>query len=550
MRLHALLGIYFGMAVAFPCEAQDEWPVFHPDDPLTEDYDNLPIPPPAEIELSQYYDFIENTFFDPGGGGSIPSQNINTLGEVLNSSWFTNRHGIRRLTPTELARGPMTGPGPDLESPWIVVRGKSEGITPGFVIRDGRDETYFIKFDPRDHPEMATSSEAIVTRFFHAIGYHVPENYLVDIDPSSIQVGSGAKIKDNLGRSRGMTPDDLNSILAKAPIRQDGTVRVIASKAISGSPVGHFRYYGTRPDDGNDVIPHQHRRELRGLRLFAAWLNHDDTRSINSLDVYVEVDGCGYVRHYLIDFGSCLGSGSVRPQTRRAGNEYMWEAGPTLKTMATLGLWVRPYLKIPYPSFPSIGRFESSAFRPERWVPEYPNPAFDRMDDADAYWATKIVMSFTDQDIRTLVEMGLLSDRRASEYLIRTLIERRDAIGKHYFGRVEPLDGFVVSGDSLRFVDLAVENGFKASPGEYRLSWREYDHRQGEPGRTIRGEEKGFRSPVPLPEEIHSAPSGTYYFVEFTSEVDATTGRNRSVRVFFRVEDEEIRVVGLQRSTL
>jgi hypothetical protein len=286
---------------------------------------------------------------------------------------------------------------------------------------------------------------------------------------------------------------------------------------------------------------------LRGLRLFAAWLNHDDTRSINSLDVYVEGDGGGYVRHYLIDFGSCLGSGSVKSQTRRAGNEYMWDAGPTFKTMATLGLWVRPYLKIRYPSFPSIGRFESNAFRPEKWVPEYPNPAFDRMDDADAYWAAKIVMSFTDQDIRTLVETGRLSDPDASEYLVQTLIDRRDAIGKYYFGRIEPLDDFVVSGDSLHFVDLAVERGFKASPGIYRFSWREYDHRQGIPGRTIRGEESAFRSPVPLPNEIRSAPPGTYYFVEIMAEANDTAVRNRPVHLFLRAEEKEIRVIGIRR---
>ncbi|NIW47138.1 MAG: hypothetical protein GWN30_21030, partial [Gammaproteobacteria bacterium] len=58
---------------------------------------------------------------------------------------------------------------------------------------------------------------------------------------------------------------------------------------------------GIRDDDLNDVIPHQHRRELRGLRVVAAWLNHFDTKANNTLDVYVED---GYVRHYLIDFGS------------------------------------------------------------------------------------------------------------------------------------------------------------------------------------------------------------------------------------------------------
>ena len=59
----------------------------------------------------------------------------------------------------------------------------------------------------------------------------------------------------------------------------DGSMRATASRYVDGEPVGPFRYYGTRTDDPNDVIDHEQRRELRGLRLFAAWLNHDDQRS-------------------------------------------------------------------------------------------------------------------------------------------------------------------------------------------------------------------------------------------------------------------------------
>ena len=71
------------------------------------------------------------------------------------------------------------------------------------------------------------------------------------------------------------------------PRLADGRVRVTASRYLAGRPIGPFRYYGTRTDDPNDVIPHENRRELRGLRLFAAWTNHDDTRAHNTQDVTV-----------------------------------------------------------------------------------------------------------------------------------------------------------------------------------------------------------------------------------------------------------------------
>ena len=476
--------------------AESEWPYFYPDDPLQVDRDDLETPEPAEVELSQYYDFMENTFLHPAGEEDPGALNINTLDEVPNSSWFTNRHGKSHMSPEELLKGPKTGSGPDMNVPLTVIRVTAEGITPGFLIRDSRGDVYFIKIDPKGFEEMSTTSEAICTLFFYAIGFNVPENYLLDIDTERLAVGGEAGIKDKLGVKRRMTDEDLEFILSKAPVRPDGTLRVIASKDIAGHSLGHFRYYGTRPDNANDIIPHQHRRELRGLRLFAAWLNHDDARSINSLDVYTEE---GYVRHYLIDFGSCLGSGSVRPQTLRAGNEYMWEPGPTFKTMGTLGIWTRPYLRIPYPDFPSIGRFESEAFRPELWRPEYPNPAFDLMDDRDAFWAAKIVMSFTDAEVEKIVRAGKLSDPEAEDYMVKTLIARRDKIGRSYLNRTNPLDGFEIDGNTIRFSNLSVKYGFGRAPVGYLISWWKYDNEERRPSERLWDQKTVSGNDIQLP---------------------------------------------------
>jgi hypothetical protein len=101
--------------------------------------------------------------------------------------------------------------------------------------------------------------------------------------------------------------------------------------------VGRVRFVDTRPDDPNDVVPHQDRRELRGYGVFAAWLNHVDAKAINSLDVLVTENGRSVVRHYLIDFGSALGSGGVAPADYWAGFEYLVQPVDVAKQMVSFG---------------------------------------------------------------------------------------------------------------------------------------------------------------------------------------------------------------------
>ena len=76
-------------------------------------------------------------------------------------------------------------------------------------------------------------------------------------------------------------------------------------------------------------------------------------------------DGRAWIKHYMFDFGSILGSGTVYAQRHRPGNEYMFEQKPGWLTLATLGLYVRPWMTIDYPRVPrSVGRLEAERFDP------------------------------------------------------------------------------------------------------------------------------------------------------------------------------------------
>ena len=273
------------------------------------------------------------------------------------------------------------------------------------------------------------------------MGYWVVEVHLAELDRASLVIAETATMRDPLnGKRRRMRQRDLDLVFDRAARLPNGNYRVLVSRFAPGRPVGNFRYYGTRPDDPNDVVAHEHRRELRGARVFAAWLNHDDSRGINSLDMIETTNGRAWAKHYMFDFGSILGSGTVYAQRPRAGNEYIFEQRPGWLSLATLGLYIRPWMTIRYPDVPdSVGRIEAEAFDPLTWRPEYPNPAFENMRPDDAFWAARIVAKFSDEMIRKVVEKARYSDPKATEYMTQTLIKRRDKVVAAYINQVCPV---------------------------------------------------------------------------------------------------------------
>ena len=175
---------------------------------------------------------------------------------------------------------------------------------------------------------MASGAEVIGAAIYHALGYNVVQGYVVEVDPAKIVISPEATTVDMTGRRRSMRRDDIDRLLERAARLPNGNYRATLSRFADGRPLGYFKYYGTRPDDPNDIHPHEHRRELRASRVFAAWVNHDDSRGLNSLDMLEARGGRGFIRHYMFDFGSIMGSGSVFAQVPRAGNEYILEWAP------------------------------------------------------------------------------------------------------------------------------------------------------------------------------------------------------------------------------
>ena len=154
----------------------------------------------------------------------------------------------------------------------------------------------------------------------------------------------------------------------------DGTYRVAAGRVLPGKILGGFRYAGTRPDDPNDIVPHEHRRELRALRVFGAWTNLTDLKAGNTLDTLVTENGRTIVKHYLQDVGSTFGMANG-PHEWEIGWEHFFEAGASRRRLLSFGFALSPWQTVAYTEYRSIGRFEGDVFDPTKWKPQTPTTA-------------------------------------------------------------------------------------------------------------------------------------------------------------------------------
>ncbi len=448
---------------------------FLPDDPIQEDPDRLDMPAPRPNDVSDYYDTALNLALDPGDYDG-PALNANTAQDVPRSSWYTPRHYYRRMTPEAIRRGPSAAGGPSENAPWEVMRLLDGGPALRLEIADGSGARYLLTLDPEVRPEQATGAEAVASRLFYALGYHVPESRIVRFERERLVPGTEEDV------SRG----DIHRLLRRAAYEGEGLYRALATRQPADADLlGPFLFYGTRPDDGNDVFAHEGRRELRGLRLFSAWLQHDGARAVHAQDWLVREGGRQFVRHYLVGLGTALGSNPDGMEDAWAGHEYFIDLEPALVRAVTLGFAGAPWARRPRPAYASIGRFDAAGFDPRAWKPRYPNPAFKRMDLHDAFWAAKQVAHFSDADLRAAVSAAAYSDSSAAAYLAGALMARRDSIARAYLGLGGGLDRFRVEEGRLVFADLLEQNGLADGDQLRRITWRLFDNAADSAGAVL-----------------------------------------------------------------
>ncbi len=475
--------------------------------------DTLAIVEPEEQRLPLFYEVASSSLFGGGGSSGGEAWNADPSDGIVNSTWFTHRNSVSPLSPDAVRRGPRRLEGPT--DPLTVTSIKAEGVTPGFNAKDATGARWIIKFDPPDMPELASGAEVVTTNLVWAAGYNTPENYIYLLDPDALVLDDDLEmvLADDLARpvvysvtgegDRRLTKAlFLEQVLDRYPRRPDGTIRALASRFLDGIPIGPFSYSGVRFDDPNDVIPHEHRRDLRGLYSIAAWLNHTDVKGGNSLDMFVPAaqqpaggTRIGYVKHYLIDFGSTLGSAAADRHIPRDGVENLFDLSMMGRRLTSLGAYRASWQKIPTPETPpALGYYSLDNYNPGDWRPNLPNPAFNNATPADAYWGAKLVMSFTDQQLAGAVDAAQYSDPANARQLLEVLRQRRDATGRYWFAQVSPIENVAISDGALTFDDNWIEHF--GGTGEYRY---EFDWDAPDPDLESKGTVTRRRIPLPSP---------------------------------------------------
>lgn len=448
---------------------------------------------PEKTEPTDWWYTLEQTTTRPLGralspihwidqaSGGLPAHDVNNFGEVMDSPWFENRLGRRRMTVEDVVRGPNTLDGP-APGPLRVLNGKVVGASAGLTLEDAQGHRFLVKFDPPAYPGLATGAELITTKILHAAGYYVPENYIHRFSLRDLVLTPGAKGPGPHGTVKPMTQANLKDLMMLANPTLGDEVQALFSRIIEGEPMGPFTYEGRRRDDPNDTIPHERRRSLRGYRWFCAWTNNTDTRASNSLDVFrpsSEDESTGHLVHYLLDFGNSLGSLGTKPKYPSDGYDPVISWTVLGELFFTAGIRYRYWLPVERSPFRSIGIFEAKVFEPSRWTPSIANPAFLASTAHDDFWAAAIIARFTKPMLEGIVQEARYRDPRAGDYVVEVLWARREKILRRAFRRMAPLHDAEVRGTEVRWVDLGALSGLdRVQDLAYR--YRLVHHGQGQ----------------------------------------------------------------------
>ena len=202
---------------------------------------------------------------------------------------------------------------------------------------------------------MATGSEVVAAKLFWAVGYHTAEYHIAQLVPSNLEIGPDTKITPPGETKRKMHQGDIAWLLSRADREPDGSYRVIAARrrpaARSGASASrHARRRSQRRRPA--------RASPRAARLFRVRGLAESRRCEgHQLAVVAHYrERPSFIRHYLLDFGSTLGSAAIGRREGWEGSSRSSRRGDIVKRALAFGLKIPVWRTRDFFESPSIGR--------------------------------------------------------------------------------------------------------------------------------------------------------------------------------------------------
>lgn len=437
------------------------------------------------------------------------SLDVNSMDQVPASSWFTPRLGYSEISADKLINGLQDKGAP--QAPLTIVKAKSSGNSPGFVVKDSRGIKYLLKFDRTDYPDIETTGHFVGSRLFWGFGYNVPEDYVYSYSPADATA------------DKGIDQEQIDKVLLLSHMNEDGKYRCVASRFLDGTILGPIPQRGTRSKDSNDLIPHENRRTLRALRMFCAWLGNSGVRSDNTLDVYTGEAGSGHTVHYMLDFGEIFGAHGVEKGRNWDGYEHFFSLADTGKTFATLGIPQKKWENFKLEDGDFVGTFEAETFQPGKWKETTQFlPIRSSLADDD-YWAAKIIAAVKPEHLRALLDKAGHPDKDYPGKILEVLEKRREKVIRHAYSRVSSIEMQSLDHGTLELKDIGKEFLGNA---EYRVKFL------NKTGKSVAGAAQSLS--IPVADALKSAKG--YLIVEVT----AVRGGKRAPRAAqFHIRENE-----------
>lgn len=240
---------------------------------------------PAAYDATLYWDGVDNLLFRPlsetvGIATSGESVNVNSLDEVPDSAWFTNRLGVRPLSLDELRlnacpQDKLLDSEHALDGAWLIDKGKTSGSTAGFCMNIPGKGKYLVKLEVRG-PERQGAATVVGEAVYYAAGYNASCEQLLYVRPSTFKLAPGLiAAKGNFGDECPFDRKALDDLLAQSTTRgascalrrRPGSqaIRSDSSATISGRPsaIGWWASNARRCDGATPLL-----KTIRARRRF------------------------------------------------------------------------------------------------------------------------------------------------------------------------------------------------------------------------------------------------------------------------------------------